>query len=125
VIGRIYVQPFPPTAAKYLAVQDADSHHPLWSPDGRELFYSPGPQLFGSVSVATKPSPSFGSPVRATRAGFITASPSGGRPYDVLPDGKHFIGVVAAGQAQTGATTGQIHVVLNWFEDVKQRAPVR
>jgi hypothetical protein len=33
--------------------------------------------------------------------------------------------VVAAGQAQTGATTGQIHVVLNWFEDVKQRAPVR
>jgi hypothetical protein len=40
----------------------------------------------------------------------------------MLPD-KHFIGVVPAGQAQSGAARqGEIRVVLNWFEDVKQRA---
>jgi Tol biopolymer transport system component len=123
--GRIYVQPFPPAATQYQVPQDGDSHHPLWSPDGKELFYIPGPSAFGSVGVTGKPGLSFGSPVRAPRSGFTTASPAFVRPYDILPDGKHFIGVVPAGQTQTGGGPAEIHVVLNWFEDVKQRAPVR
>jgi Tol biopolymer transport system component len=68
IIGRVYVQPFPPGAAPYQAPQDADTHHPLWSPDGKELFYSAGPSLFGSMSVTTRPSVSFGSPARLGRA---------------------------------------------------------
>ncbi|MGO9257250.1 MAG: hypothetical protein ACLQU1_13235 [Bryobacteraceae bacterium] len=69
---------------------------------------------------------SFGIPVRAPRAGFNTAPSSSVRTYDILPDGKHFIGIVAAGQAQPGTPSApQIQVVLNWFEDVKQRAPGR
>jgi hypothetical protein len=60
----------------------------------------------------------------APRSGFTTAVPASVRTYDILPDGKHFIGVVPAGQAQTGAASApQIQVVLNWFEDVTQRAP--
>jgi hypothetical protein len=48
--------------------------------------------------------------------------PANVRTYDVLPDGKHFVGVVPAGQAQAGAPgMAQIQVVLNWFEDLKQR----
>ncbi len=40
---EIFVQPFPPTGAKYQLPNVLDNHHPLWSPDGRELFYVPGP----------------------------------------------------------------------------------
>jgi hypothetical protein len=76
------------------------------------------------MSVTTRPSVSFGSPVRAPRAGLNTAAPGTARPYDILPDGQHFIGVVPAAQAQSGGAT-QIQVVLNWFEDVKQRVPGR
>ncbi len=123
--SRVYVRPFPHTETLYQVPQDQDTHHPLWSPDGKELFYIAGPGLFGSVSVTTKPSLSFGSPVRAPKAGFTTASPAVVRPYDILPDGKHFIGVAPAGQTQAGGGPAQIQVVLNWFEDVKQRAPVR
>jgi serine/threonine protein kinase len=123
IVGRVYVQPFP-SGTKYQAPQDQDTHHPLWSPDGKELFYAAGPSLLGSVSVSTQPSPSFGSPVRAPKVGFNTAAPGAVRPYDILPDGKHFIGVVNAGQTQTGGGPPQIQVVLNWFEDVKQRASV-
>src|SRR5665213_1394209 len=123
--SRIYVRPFPATATVYVAPEDADSHHPVWSPDGKELFYVAGAGQFGSVSVTTKPSVSFGPPVRAPRADFTTAVPSSVRTYDILPDGKHFIGVVAAGQVRTGpASAPQIQVVLNWFEDLKQRVPV-
>jgi Tol biopolymer transport system component len=121
--SRIYVQPFPPTATRYQIPQDQNSHHPLWSADGKELFYTAGPGSFGSVSVTTQPSLSFGSPVR-TPAGFDTQRPGSIRPYDILPDGEHFIGVVPVGQTQTG-TAAQIQVVLNWFEEVKQKVPVR
>jgi serine/threonine-protein kinase len=123
--SRAYVKPFPAAATRYQVPQDQDTHHPLWSPDGKELLYTAGPSLFGGVSVATKPSLSFGSPVRAPKSGFTTGSPAVARPYDILPDGKHLIGVAPPGQAQTGGGPLQMQVVLNWFEDVKQRAPVR
>jgi serine/threonine-protein kinase len=123
-LTRNFVQTYPPTATKYQLPQDQDDHHPLWSPDGKELFYSAGPGLFGSVSVRTQPSVSFGTPVRAPRVAFYMQAPPFVRTYDILPDGKHFIGVVPAG-TQTGQTAAQIQVVLNWFEDVKQRAPVK
>ena len=84
-----------------------------------------GPSIFGSMSITTRPSVSFGTPVRAPRSGFNTAAPGTARPYDILPDGKHFIGVVPAAQTQPGGAAAQIQVVLNWFDDVKQRVPGR
>jgi len=122
--SHIYVRPFPPTDTAYVAPEDADTHHPSWSPDGKELFYVAGPSQSGSMSFTTQPGVSFGRPVRAARSGFSTSTPANVRTYDVVPDGKHFIGVVPAGQSQSGtAGTPQIQVVLNWFEDVKRRAP--
>jgi hypothetical protein len=126
--NHIYVQPYPPTAAKYEVPHDGTSHHPLWSPDGKELFFVAGNGLFDSVSVTTQPSLIFGSPARTPKAGFQTLQASSVRTYDVLPDGRHFIGTVFAGQPQAGAGSAsaalQIQVVLNWFEELKQRVPV-
>ena len=43
---------------------------------------------------------------------------------EVYPDGKRFVGVVAAGQTQSGAPAApQIQVVLNWFEELKRLVP--
>ena len=40
-----------------------------------------------------------------------------------MPDGKHFIGVVAPVQREKGfAPCQQMHLILNWFEELKQRA---
>jgi Tol biopolymer transport system component len=120
--NQIYVQPFPLTAAKYQVPHDGTSHHPVWSRDGKTLFFVAGNGAFDSVSVTTQPSLTFGTPVRAPRAGFSTQQGNSVRNYDVV-DGRHFIGTILAGQAQAipgGAP--QIQVVLNWFEDVKQRA---
>jgi serine/threonine-protein kinase len=123
--SRIYVRPFPRTETEFVAPVDGDSHHPVWSPDGKELMYVSGASQSGSMSITTQPSVSFGSPVHAPRAGFNTQVPASVRTFDILPDGKHFIGVVAAGTSQAGGGAGQpqIQVVLNWFEDVKSRAP--
>jgi serine/threonine-protein kinase len=120
--SRVYIRPFPPTSTAYVAPGDGDTHHPVWSPDGKELIYVAGPNQVGSMSISTQPSVSFGSPVRAPKSGFATAAPGIIRTFDILPDGKRFIGVLPAAQVQNGIQNAlPIQVVLNWFEDLKQR----
>ncbi len=41
------------------------------------------------------------------------------RYYDVSPDGQRFLMIKEA-----GAEEAQINVVLNWFEELKERVPV-
>jgi hypothetical protein len=121
--AQIYVRPFPLTAAVYIAPSEGEAHHPMWSPDGKELFYAGGRGVLVSVSFTTRPSVSFGTPVRFPKQ-FPNASPLNVRPYDVLPDGKRFIRALPAGStAPSAAGPPRIQVVLNWFEDVKQRVP--
>ena len=48
---------------------------------------------------------------------------AGARGSDNPPDGQRFLMIKAAGP-EGGAAT-QINVVLNWFEELKQRVPVK
>jgi len=41
-------------------------------------------------------------------------------------DGQHFLGLTDAAATPSGSPfSAQIHVVLNWFEELKARVPVR
>jgi serine/threonine-protein kinase len=119
-ISKVFVQPFPPTGARYAVV---DGRHPRWSNDGTELFVSQGPQIH-AVPVNTQSMLTWGSPTL-----LIQGIPLGGtqRNYDVLADGKQFVGLtVAAGYTPgTAASIRQIDVVLNWFTELQQRVPTR
>ena len=55
---------------------------------------------------------------------FENFGPTVARVYDMMPDGQRLIGIVASGQRQGDALT-QIHVVLNWFEELKQLVPLK
>ncbi len=120
----IYVQPFPATGDTHQLPQGAvEPKHPLWSPDGTQLFYNPGPGQFESVTVTTQPTFAFGNHVAVPRP-FPGAAPFLRRPYDITPDGR-FVSAIAAGQSASGRPTApQIQVVLNWFEELKTRAPL-
>jgi hypothetical protein len=119
--GPVYVQPYPATGARYEIAMTA--HHPLWSPNGKELFYVPVVGQFFVVSVTTEPSFTFSIPVPVPR-GFPLANPRTPRTFDITPDGK-FVGVITSGSSQTQAgAPPQIQVVLNWFEELKTRVPV-
>jgi WD40 repeat protein len=102
------------------------NHHPIWSPDGKQLLYAQQTQLF-AVSVQTQSGFTFGNPVALPVKGFeqIVEWP---RQFDIMPDGKQFVVVLPFGQADTAEASQQkpqIQVVLNWFEELKQRVPVR
>ena len=125
--SAVYVQPFPPTGAKYQISKNAeDGHHPVWSPDGAELFFQPGPGAqMAAVRITTQPSFAFGEAI-SVASPFQIAAPAVERPYDISRDGQHFLGLVDAAQRQSGAPASlQIQVVLNWFEELKARVPAR
>ena len=121
---KIYVQPFPATGIRHELLRDGveNPNHPAWAPDGKALFFNPGPGQFKSVSVTTKPVFAFGKPVSLARV-FRAAPPWKPRPYDVTPDGR-FISAVERGQYEAGRPVApQIQVVVNWFEELRARVP--
>jgi Tol biopolymer transport system component len=124
--ARVYVQPFPPTGSKYLvAGPDEDGHHPAWSRDGRELFYTPGPGTrLQKVAITTTPSFQFSQAVTLSRR-FTNAPAALPRTYDVTNDGR-FLGLIESDAVKdSGVPLSQIYVVLNWFEELKAKVPVR
>ncbi len=125
--ATVYVQPFPPTGAKYLISRPAeeDGHHPAWSRDGREFFYTPGPgNRLQRVEVTTNPSFQF-SPAETILRKFTNAPPTSPRTYDVTRDGRILGLIESSALKDSGTPTSQIYVVLNWFEDLKAKAPIR
>jgi hypothetical protein len=114
--GTTYVQPFPPTGTKH---QIARGGRPVWSRDGKELFYVPTPTQFMAVAVTTEPRWSVTGPVAVPR-GFGISSPATPRAFDVLPDGR-IVGIGLVGQNLGGSAAAEIHIVLNWFEQLKAR----
>jgi len=119
---EVYVQPFPPTGARFQLPLAATNHHPFWSADGSRLYYFPGQARFESVPVTTEPGFSFGA-VDVLRTDPGNSAPAGRRQIDTIPDGSGFLTVAAPGLAATGGEI-EIRIVENWFEELKQLVPV-
>lgn len=123
--GSLYVQPFPADGTKHLIAQQGG--RPLWSLDGKELFYVPAPGRFVVVAVKTTPIFTFTTAVDVPR-GFGPSTPTEPRTFDIVPDGR-IVGVVPAGRVQGAAAAQsqvqQIHVVLNWFEELKSKVAAK
>jgi Tol biopolymer transport system component len=124
--GSLFVQPFPTTGAKYQISESSGGIHPMWSPDGKELFYGARVGQWFAVSVTTRPAFTFGNPVPVTSIAFDLGA-GFERNIDITLDGERFIGVVPAGQNASAAApvAPQIQVVLNWFTELQQRVPTR
>jgi serine/threonine-protein kinase len=124
----IYVQPFPATGAKYQIPRNDPSqndHHPVWSSDGKELFYIPALGALAAVNVTTQPSFAFGNAVPVPRkftGGSTNSAQSNERDYDVTPDGKIVGPTLASAETHTAP---EIRVVLNWFEELKRLVPTK
>ena len=99
--------------------------NPLWSPDGKQLFYLSGASVtqLNVVDVQTQPAFSFGKPMPLP---IEIPNSSGPRPYDITPDGKHFVALRPQPSADAAKNSGsQINVALNWLQELKQRIPLK
>jgi hypothetical protein len=121
---EVYVRPFPAPGGKW-QVSTGGGWELAWSPKGDELFYRTGErkEKMMAVAVQTQPIFSAGKPRLLFEGSYITGTSGGGSGagalYSVSPDGQRFLMTKAPDQQPTGLT--QINVVLNWFEELKQK----
>jgi len=119
---EVYVRPFPDAyQGSRWQVSAAGGRQPVWSRDGRELFYRDFTGAMMDVPVAAGPGFSPGRPLRLFEGtGYTGAGAQGsGRTYDVSPDGRRFL-MVHSGELNTSPLV----VVLNWFEELERLAPI-
>ena len=115
---EIYVQPYPGPGGK-LQISTEGGTEPVWNHNGRELFYRSGDKMM-AVDIATQPGFAAGKP-KALFEGQYLQTPGTVPNYDVSPDGQRFLMLKPSEQEQAAPT--QINVVLNWFEELKQKVP--
>jgi len=90
-----------------------EARSPVWSQDGREIFYRSG-QAVLRVPVSAEGNLAPGTPEVLFEGPWIVASQ--GRQYDVSSDGQRFLMI-----RFDGASPDDLVVVENWFEELRQR----
>jgi len=115
---EIYVQPYPGPGEKW-PISTEGGTEPVWNPNGREVFYRSGGKMM-AVDIATQPGFAAGKPRTLFEGQYVPTQ--GTFPnYDVSTDGQRFLMLKPSEQVQAAPT--QINVVLNWFEELKQKVP--
>jgi serine/threonine-protein kinase len=115
--NEVYVRPFPGPGGRW-QVSNGGGGQPVWSPDGRELFYL---SLDGRLMAAqVRETPSFA--VLELRALFDANAfvfDAFHQSFDVAPDGRSFV-LLSPTRAAANPQT-QLVEVENWFADVRTR----
>lgn len=124
---EVYVREFPGLRSRRQVSTDGGSNV-VWSREGRELFYLRGTSADALELVARDVGPDgaitpivrplFGLPPRRLIPG--TALPG----FDVAPGGQRFV-FVQAPETQAPPAPNIIHLVENWFEELKTKVPTR
>jgi Tol biopolymer transport system component len=111
---EVYVRPHPGPGSQW-QISNGGGEEPVWSHDGKEIFYRNGTKWMvvdvkaGSDFIATPPRLLFTGP-------YVNVP---GRSYDVGADGRF---VLIEGPPEAPVT--RVNVVLNWFDDLKRLVPV-
>jgi len=118
---EVYVQPFPDANRGKWQISFGGGFYPLWSNNGRELFYESADRHIMVVDYAVE-GDSFvpGKPrVWSDKQLFY----SGTSNLDLAPDGKRF--AVLSTPEAAGMEKGSAHVtmLLNFFDELKRRIP--
>ena len=110
--AEVYVQPFPPTGARYPVTGDG-ARQPVWSRDGRRIFYVRNNRLW-AATIRTAPTFAVTSRDTMFSGDYSLRAPTHAN-YDVSPDSNGFVFLRA------GGTPTRIVVVQDWKDELRQR----
>jgi serine/threonine-protein kinase len=111
---EIYVRPFPGPGQKWQISTEGGSD-PVWARNGRDLFYRSGDKMM-AVAISTTPTFQAQKPRVLFEGEYERPDPL--TSYDVAPDGRF-----AMVRGETQSALSPLHVVLNWFEELRRRVP--
>jgi serine/threonine-protein kinase len=121
--AEVYLAPFPDVNTSKRQVSTRGGTRPLWSKDGRELFYYVAPDTIMALPVRPGADVVLGNPQVVVKGPYAVAV-NAGRHYDVSPDGQRFLLLkdVPAADGQKPAAP-EIHLVQHWAEELKAKMP--
>jgi serine/threonine-protein kinase len=115
---EVYVRSFP-SGQRAIQISVGGGEEPLWAPGGEEIFYWTEDKMI-TVSVTTTPSFEPEAPVLLFEGAFLRSGGFTGPGYDVTPDGQRFVMVQSVEEEMP---VRRIHVVFNWFDELKRLVP--
>ena len=119
---EVWVRPFADVNRRRIKISVTGGSGPLWGPDGNELFFRNLAGDMMAVAVQFLPDFSHGAVREAFPKRGYPSSTGGARRYDISPiDGRILIEKPVEDSSGAGEN---IAVVLNWFEELKERVPV-
>jgi eukaryotic-like serine/threonine-protein kinase len=110
--SEVYVQTRA-TNGQRIQVSVDGGEHPAWSPAGDRLYFRQGNAMM-AAAIDTRHGLSAGVPEQLFNGGWALA---GSFDFEVMPDGKRFLMI----RQEPDAIATRIDVVLNWFQDLRQR----
>lgn len=119
---EIYVRPFPDWDKERVQVSANGGRAPVWSADGRELFFDNGDAMM-VVPVQTSGDFAHGTPRLLFEGQYVHGS-GGARNFDVAPDGRRFIMVKEIEGKRESPGPDSMTVVFNWTDELRQRLTV-
>jgi len=116
---QVYVRAFPDRGGKW-QISNAGGTFPVWSHNGRELFFRSSDNRIMVASYTVQ-----GDSFAADQPRVWSAKQVSGRlgSYDVAPDGKH---IAALMPVETPEAQAQNHVIFleNFFDELRRRVPM-
>ncbi len=120
--AEVYVQPFPGPGGKWQVSVDGGGQ-PMWSLDGRQLFFKSGDKLM-AVDVRTDSTFDAETPRVLFEQPLPERVPGDASRYGVSPDGQRFL-IISPADRNEEVQPAEIHVVVNWFQELERLAPSR
>lgn len=117
---EVYVQPYPALNAR-VPVSTEGGREPVWSRDGRTLFFRSAESVMEAAVSPMSPL-EFAAPKVLFRDTFTRTQGSFHTHFDVAPDGR-FLMIENPNQGTVGRQ--EIHVVLNWADELQRIAPAK
>ena len=120
-VRRVYVHSFPNLTGQR-SISPGPGSDPTWGPDGNTIYYRNGAQ-FLSVDLTFEPSFSVSAPELLFEEVAYGRQLIGGavRNRGIHPDGQSFVVVRGTNEGGFGSGLGEVHLVVNWFEELKAR----
>ena len=114
---EIFVRPYPAVNEGRWQVSAGGGASPLWGVNPREIFYRLG-QTIMRAGVST--TPAFAPATPSVLFGSNMMPDAGGIQYALAPNGERFVMIKSHA---TGDVRSEYRVALNWFDEVRARAP--
>jgi serine/threonine-protein kinase len=124
---EVYVRPFPDVNSARYSISTSGGTRPLWSRNGRELFYLTGAigDAVSVMAVAVQAGTSFtaGRPQKLFEGRYFgNVDTYVARSYDVSPDGGRFLMIKEQTSGEQSSGSPALVLVLNWADELKRIA---